>query len=156
MHPEYLDGQNLPDVDLDTIWDERFESIRDLERHLARNGTKILKFWLNVSLEEQRQRFLARLNEPEKNWKFSRGDLAETRPLAPHYMDAYASMLPETSRPWAPWHAVPADDKPYMRLQVATIVRDALAGLDLHYPEPDPEDVEHFDRIRGELESEAP
>lgn len=154
VHPEYLEGQNLPHVDGNTIWDERFESIRDLERHLSRNGTKILKFWLNVSLEEQRQRFLARLNEPEKNWKFSRGDLAE-RALWPHYMDAYASMLPETSRPWAPWYAVPADDKPFMRLQVATIVRDALRGLDLQYPKADPEDLEHFGRIRRQLEGEA-
>ena len=154
VHPEFLEGQNLPDLDMTRIWDERFQSIRDHELHLARNGTVIVKFWLNVSLEEQRRRFLDRLLEPEKNWKFSRGDMSE-RALWPAYMQAYAEALGATSRSWAPWYAIPADDKPYMRLQVATIVRDTLASLDLRYPEADEEDRSHFAAVRAQLEGEG-
>jgi PPK2 family polyphosphate:nucleotide phosphotransferase len=112
VHPEILESQKLPDsVTLDTIWEERFESIRDLERPLARNGTIILKFWLNVSKEEQKARFLSRLEVPEKQWKFSNSDVRERR-FWDDYMQVYEASLNATSRPWAPWYAIPADNKP--------------------------------------------
>ena len=154
VHPEYLDAQNLPDrPPLDELWEQRFESIRDHEKHLARNGTLVLKFWLNVSREEQRRRFLSRLDEPEKNWKFSAGDLRE-RELWDRYMEAYRAALCATSRPWAPWLAVPADDKPWMRATVAEIVVESLEGLGLHYPKVDARERNRFDEMRTLLESE--
>ena len=154
VHPEYLQGQNLPsDIDRDNIWQHRFESIRDHERHLARNGVVILKFWLNVSKDEQKDRFLARLDTPEKNWKFSSGDVKE-RGHWDAYMDAYQEALNATSRPWAPWYAIPADDKPYMRLTVAEIVAETLRRLDLRYPEVDAKERQRFDEMRTLLESE--
>lgn len=156
VHPEYLEGQRLPDrlTDLDGFWPLRFESIRDHERHLARNGTVILKFWLNVSREEQRQRFLARLDDPEKNWKFSMADVRERR-LWDRYMHAYEEALNATSRPWAPWFAVPADDKPTMRTEVARIIVKALKGLDMHYPVVKDEDRARFQEARESLEAEG-
>ena len=130
VHPEYLGGQKLPrQVDLDDLWQERFESIRDHEKHLARNGTVILKFWLNVSQQEQHNRFLSRLDDQRKNWKFSASDLSESK-LWKDYMHAYEQVLNATSRPWAPWYAIPADDKPYMRLQVAEIIPDNILQED--------------------------
>ena len=152
VHPELLRYQRLPRrVEPAALWQERYESIRDFEKHLARNGTLILKFWLNVSLEEQRQRFLDRLDEPEKNWKFSPGDVEE-RGHWDDYMNAYEAALNETSRPWAPWYAVPADSKAFMRLTVARVLADALAGLGLEYPEVDPEARARFDEMRRRLE----
>ena len=134
VHPEYLAHQRLPEgFDSERIWDHRFDSIRDHERHLARNGTVILKFWLNVSREEQKRRFLARIDVPEKNWKFSTADIRE-RGHWDEYMHAYEEALRATSRPWAPWYAIPADDKPFMRLVVAEILRSTLKGMELHYP----------------------
>ena len=154
VHPEYLDGQRLPErTPLPELWQQRFRSIRAFEEHLAQSGTRILKFWLNVSREEQRQRFLARIDEPEKNWKFSEGDVKE-RQHWDRYMEAYQEALRETSRPWAPWYAVPADDKRYMRLVVARLVADALEGLGLHYPKVDEADRARFGALRGQLESE--
>ncbi|MEM7350336.1 MAG: polyphosphate kinase 2 family protein [Acidobacteriota bacterium] len=154
VHPEYIGGQRLPDpVPLDQLWDERYESIRDMEKHLARNGTVILKFWLNVSHDEQRQRFLSRLDEPEKNWKFSAGDVRE-RGHWPDYMAAYQDALNATSKPWAPWYAIPADSKPYMRLQVAEILAETLESLGLHYPKVDAKEREKFDEMRDLLENE--
>lgn len=135
VHPEYLDGQRLPSKTRGKkLWKERYESIRSIEKHLARNGTIILKFWLNVSPKEQARRFLDRIDEPEANWKFSPSDVAEAEHWEA-YMDAYQDALNATSRPHAPWYAIPADDKPFMRLQVATILRDTLESLDLAYPE---------------------
>ena len=155
VHPEYLDYQRLPGgIDLATIWDERFASIREHEQHLARNGTVILKFWLNVSREEQRQRFLSRLDEPEKNWKFSAGDVKE-RGHWDAYMHAYEEALKATSRPWAPWYAIPADSKAYMRATVADIVVRTLRGLGLAYPTVDDEVRATFDAMRAALEGEA-
>ncbi|MBU2500300.1 polyphosphate kinase 2 family protein, partial [bacterium] len=108
VHPEFLDRQHLPgDLDLKRLWEERFASIRDHEQHLARNGTIILKFWLNVSRAEQKNRFLARLDEPHKNWKFSTSDVEERRHWDA-YMEAYEEALAATSRPWAPWYTIPA------------------------------------------------
>jgi PPK2 family polyphosphate:nucleotide phosphotransferase len=152
VHPEYLGGQKLPEpVNLDELWQERFESIRDHEKHLARNGTIVLKFWLNVSQDEQRKRFLSRLDDQRKNWKFSAGDLAESA-LWKDYMHAYEETLNATSRPWAPWFAIPADDKPYMRLQVAEIVVETLKKLDLQYPEVSEKQLAKMQEMRKLLE----
>jgi len=156
VHPEYLGGQQLPDaIDPQTIWDDRFDSIRDHEKHLARNGTVVLKFWLNVSREEQRQRFLARLNEPEKNWKFSAGDV-RGRGHWDAYMDAYEDALRATSRPWAPWYAIPADDKRFMRVAVAETVIAALKSLSMAYPAVEESERAKFAEMRRILEEQAP
>jgi PPK2 family polyphosphate:nucleotide phosphotransferase len=134
VHPKILIGQRLPFLPGDqAVWEQRLESIRDHELHLARNGTVVLKFWLNVSREEQRQRFLARIRKPEKNWKFQPADIAE-RQHWDDYMVAYEEALNATSRSWAPWYAIPADDKPYMRNAVAEIIVRTLDSLGLAYP----------------------
>lgn len=134
VHPELLARQKLPEtLTGKNIWRQRFEDIRSFERHLARNGTLILKFFLNVSREEQRKRFLDRIEEPAKNWKFSMGDVAE-RKLWPKYMNAYEDMIRQTSREEAPWFVVPADNKWFTRLVVAAAMARALDGLDLQYP----------------------
>jgi len=154
VHPHYLGGQKLPvDVDSETIWADRYASIRQHEEHIARNGTVVLKFWLNVSREEQRQRFLARLEEKEKHWKFSVGDIRE-RGFWDEYMTAFETALAETSRPWAPWYAIPADNKSYMRLCVADILARTLESLDLHYPEVDAKKLAEFEDIRQRLLAE--
>ena len=136
VHPEYLAGQSIDASkhDLDELFGQRYESIREHEKHLARNNTTILKFWLNVSRGEQKQRFLDRIEEPSKNWKFSMGDVRE-RGHWPEYMSAYEDALRETSTSHAPWYAIPADDKPFMRLKVAEIIVDALKSLPIDYPE---------------------
>lgn len=151
VHPELLKTQKLStEINLETIWDERLESIRDQEKHLARNGTVIVKFWLNLSPEEQKRRFLARLDDPGKNWKFNSGDIAE-RKHWDSYMQAYEAALNATSRPWAPWYAIPADSKPYMRARVAEIIVEALSGIDMTYPQPSNEDRIKFEAARIEL-----
>ena len=151
VHPEYLGGQKLPDMPgLDTLWQQRFESIRDHEKHLARNGTVILKFWLNISQQEQHKRFLSRLDDQRKNWKFSTGDLAESK-FWDQYMHAYEEALNATSRPWAPWYAIPADDKPYMRLRVAEIIVESLRTLNSKYPELSPKQLEKIREMRDLL-----
>ena len=136
VHPEFLGSQRLPNLDLETIWSERFESIRNFERHLAENGTIIVKFFLNVSFQEQKKRLLRRIDKPSRNWKFNSGDVKE-RERWPDYMRAFEDALNETSRPWAPWYAIPADDKPYMRLQVARIVQETLESLGVGFPKID-------------------
>lgn len=154
VHPEYLDHQRLPDQPaLGALWPQRFESIRDHERHLARNGTLVLKFWLNVSKDEQRRRFLSRIDEPEKNWKFSSGDVRE-RGLWGDYMAAYEDALKATSRAVAPWYAIPADDKPYMRLCVARVLVQTLRGLDLQYPTLAPDERARLEQMRTQLTEE--
>ena len=155
VHPEFLGAQRLPYVpkNLDELWQERYDSIREHEKHLARNGTVILKFWLNVSQEEQRQRFLTRLDEPEKNWKFESGDLRE-RGFWKDYMAAYQDALKATSRPWAPWFAIPADSKSYMRAQVAEIIVATLKGLKLRYPDLDPAERAQLGAMRKALAAE--
>ena len=154
VHPGILERQRLPyPIDPDRIWEERFESISAHEMHLARNGTVILKFWLNVSRAEQRQRFLRRIDEPEKNWKFSSGDVDE-RLHWDAYMSAYEEALNATSRPWAPWYAIPADDKPFMRLTVAKILNRTLSGLGLAYPTVSDEDRRELLEARDRLTSE--
>ncbi len=135
VHPEVLAAQGLPPEESKdkSIWDERYRSIVDLEKHLHRNGTRILKFFLHLSKGEQRRRFLARLDEPEKNWKFSPADLVE-RGFWAQYMSAYADCLSATSTKTAPWHVVPADDKFNARLIVSRIVIEALQSLKMSYP----------------------
>lgn len=153
VRPEYLANQRLPFVDNKHIWDERFESIRDQELHLARNGTVVLKFWLNVSREEQKRRFLERLKTPEKYWKFSKSDLSE-RGIWDDYMAAYQSLLNETSRGHAPWFAIPADNKPFMRCCVADILATTMKALPLQYPEQSAEQLAQFDAYIAHLEDE--
>jgi PPK2 family polyphosphate:nucleotide phosphotransferase len=151
VHPEYLDAQRLPGGGAGPeLWEQRFQSIREHERHVARNGTVILKFWLNVSREEQRLRFLSRLDEPHKNWKFSVADVEE-REHWPAYLEAFEKALGATSRPWAPWYAIPADDKDFMRMTVADIVVRTLEGLDLAWPTVSAADRARFDEMRARL-----
>jgi len=134
VHPEYLAAAHIPGPDEDDeLWEHRYESICDTERHLARNGTVILKFFLNMSKDEQKRRFIARLDEADKNWKFNPGDLKE-RARWEDYQEAFDDMLESTSRPWAPWYAVPADDKESARLIIAGIIADTLARMDPQYP----------------------
>lgn len=154
VHPEYLGGQRLPrTVPLEDLWMERYASIRDHELHLARNGTVILKFWLNVSRDEQARRFLRRIDRPDKNWKFQSGDIAE-RAHWEDYMSAYDHTLNATSRAWAPWYAIPADDKPFMRLTVAEIIRDQLRALELPYPQLPVKERAKIGEFKTVLESE--
>ena len=137
VHPELLASQKLPDkVRAEkNIWKDRYRSIVDLERHLHRNGTRIVKVFLHLSKGEQRKRFLERLDEPDKNWKFSLADIHE-RQYWSHYMKAYESCLGATSTHHAPWYVVPADDKENARLIVSRIILDALDGLEMAYPKP--------------------
>ena len=155
VHPQILASQKLPgEVNLETIWDERLKSISDQEEHLARNGTVILKFFLNVSKDEQKRRFLARLDDPDKNWKFEPRDVVERRHWD-DYMHAYEEALNATSRPWAPWYAIPADNKRYMRARVAEILIATMRGIGLRYPEPSAEDLAEFAEARAELEGQS-
>ncbi|MBT8113370.1 MAG: polyphosphate kinase 2 family protein [Gammaproteobacteria bacterium] len=154
VHPKILEYQNLPDkVNPECIWQERYESIQDLEKHLARNGTVILKFWLNVSKEEQKNRFIGRIDTQEKQWKWSSSDLKE-REHWDDYMQAYEDALNATSKPWAPWYAIPADDKPYMRYSVAKIVEKTLESLDLKYPKIDDAERKSLSQARKQLLAE--
>jgi PPK2 family polyphosphate:nucleotide phosphotransferase len=156
VHPEHLGGQRLPrDIPRKQLWTERYESIREHEAHLARSGIVVLKFFLHVSKEEQRQRFLSRLDEPEKQWKFSAGDVAE-RAHWTAYMDAYGDAMSATSRPWAPWYAIPADEKDYMRYEVARVVAASLESLDLKWPTSSAEEVKKFEALRRALEADTP
>jgi PPK2 family polyphosphate:nucleotide phosphotransferase len=134
VHPEILERQKLPpELVTKRIWEERYEDIRSFERYLARNGTVIRKFFLHVSKGEQKRRFMSRLDEPEKNWKFSANDVAERRHWK-DYQRAYEDAIRATATPEAPWYVVPADNKWFTRLVVAAAIGDALTGLDLHYP----------------------
>jgi PPK2 family polyphosphate:nucleotide phosphotransferase len=137
VHRELLAKQKLPDrlIGRD-VWEQRYEDIRMMERHLARSGTLILKFFLNMSREEQKKQFLERIDDPSKNWKFSAGDVKE-REHWDAYMDAYQAMIRATSAPHAPWYVVPADNKWYTRIVVAAAIVEGLASLDLHYPRLD-------------------
>lgn len=156
VHPELLAKQKLPpDLTGKDIWKHRFKSIRGFERHLARNGTIVLKFFLYISPEEQRERLLARLDEPAKRWKFSAGDIAE-RKLWDKYMSAYEDMIRGTSREYAPWYVVPADSKPFARLVVARAIVDALSRLDLKFPTVGAADLKEMKKIREVLLAEGP
>ena len=134
VHPEFLAAQKLaPELVTKRIWEERFEDIRAFERYLHRNGTIVLKFFLHVSKDEQKKRFLERLDRPEKNWKFSSSD-AKSRAFWDDYMDAYEETIRHTATEDSPWYVVPADNKWFTRVVVAAAVIDALASLNLHYP----------------------
>jgi len=137
VHPDFLGGQRIPSSLVDKkIWDERFEDIRCFERHMARSGTVIRKFFLHISKKEQKKRFLERLDEPEKNWKFSVNDVRE-RECWDDYQDAYEDMIANTSTKHAPWYVVPADNKWFTRLVISTVIVDTLEALKLKYPKVD-------------------
>jgi PPK2 family polyphosphate:nucleotide phosphotransferase len=152
VHPEILRNEGIPDAPHDekAIWRDRYHSIVNLERHLHVNGTRIVKFYLHLSKEGQRKRFLARIDEPEKNWKFSLADIAE-RKFWKHYMKAYEECLSATSTREAPWYVVPADDKMNARLIVSQIILDTLEGLEMSYPKTNVERRQELLEIRKQL-----
>lgn len=155
VHPAVLAAQKLPPALLGKkLWEQRYEDIRNFEQHLARNGVLVLKFFLHVSREEQRRRFLERLNEPEKNWKFSTADVRE-RAYWDDYQRAYQDAIAATASPYAPWYVVPADNKWYMRLVVVAAIVEAIEALGLRYPETPPEERAQFAELRAQLESEG-
>lgn len=154
VHPEILNGQNIPDEERnEKIWRHRFEDINSFERYLTRNGTVILKFFLNVSKKEQKERFLERIERPEKNWKFSFGDVKE-RARWDDYMHAYEEMLHHTSTAWAPWYVIPADRKWFTRAAVADIIVDKLKSLNLKYPDVSEEHKQELLKAKEMLEGE--
>jgi PPK2 family polyphosphate:nucleotide phosphotransferase len=154
VHPELLARQQLPAAVLGKdIWKNRFKDIRAFERHLARNGVLIVKFFLHVSKEEQRRRFLERLDDPAKRWKFNMGDIAE-RKLWGKYMAAYEDMIRATSRPEAPWYVVPADHKRFARLVVAKAMVEALEGLDPQIPKVEGKALKELQEVRAALVAE--
>lgn len=159
VHPYYILGENLPDVNSvedinDAFWDKRFEQINNFEKHIAKNGTIIFKFFLNLSKDEQKYRLLRRLRKQEKNWKFSAGDLKE-RKLWDKYQDCYEDAINRTSKPHAPWYNIPADDKPTARYIVAKIMYDALSKYtDIKAPELDEETKANLHLYRAQLENE--
>ena len=154
LHPELLERQHLPkELTGKDIWQRRFEDIRAFERHLARNGTLVLKFFLNVSRDEQRKRFLKRIDEPTKRWKFSMADIAE-RKLWDRYMAAYEDMIRQTSRPEAPWFVVPADHKWFTRLVAAALMVRALDALDLKFPKLGGKALKELGKARNALKAE--
>jgi PPK2 family polyphosphate:nucleotide phosphotransferase len=157
VHPEILRSQNLTGQPHDeaAIWPARYRSILDLENHLYRNNTRIIKFFLHLSEEEQRKRFLDRIDEPEKNWKFSAADMEE-RKFWKQYMHAYEACLGATSTKTAPWYVVPADDKENARLIISQILLDTFNGLKLGYPEVDAKRREELQAIRDQLIREGP
>ena len=152
VHPEILRTEGIPDApdDEKAIWRDRYRSIVNLERHLHVNGTRIVKFYLHLSKDEQRKRFLARIDEPEKNWKFSLADIAE-RKYWKQYMKAYEECLSATSTREAPWYVVPADDKENARLIVSQIILDTLEGLEMSYPKTTDERHQELLEIRKQL-----
>ena len=158
VHPAYIMNENLPkypsvdQIDGD-FWKLRYESIRNFEKHLTDNGVTILKFFLHVSKEEQKQRFLERIADPAKNWKFSSGDIKE-RALWDKYMEAYEDALNETSTDYAPWYVIPADKKWYTRLAVSQIIAETLKGLKLEYPVLAQEEVDKLAEYKEQLLSE--
>jgi PPK2 family polyphosphate:nucleotide phosphotransferase len=155
VHPQILEGQKMPrSAKGKDVWDRRFREINDWERYLVDNGTKIVKLFLNVSRDEQKQRFLDRIEEPESNWKFSASDARE-RVHWDEYQKAFADMLSNTSTEWAPWHVIPADRKWFMRLSAAAVILDALMEIDPRFPEPTPEAREEMLAAKAELLAEG-
>ncbi|MBP1624457.1 MAG: hypothetical protein H6Q07_2477 [Acidobacteria bacterium] len=154
VHPEFLDRQKLPPGKRDkSFWKERFEDINAFEQHLTRNGTVIVKFFLNISKKEQRERFLARLEDPRKQWKFSPADLAE-RKFWKAYMQAYEDAIGATSTEWAPWYIIPADHKWVARAAVASILTDTIHSLNLEFPKVDGEQAKAIAQAKRQLNSE--
>jgi len=155
VHPDWLDRQNLPRGSRGPdFWDDRYDDINAFEHHLDRNGTKVVKFFLNVSRAEQKRRFMARLDKPGKLWKFNAADVPE-RARWDEYMAAYEDAITATSTPWAPWYVVPADQKHVMQALVAAIVADTIEGLDLQWPTVTDADREANARARAALEAES-
>ncbi len=156
VHPEILQAQNIPDrlVNEETIWTERYRSIVEMEEHLHRNGTRIIKFFLHLSEEEQRKRFLERIDDPDKNWKFSLADIQE-RKFWDQYMKAFEECLSATSTADAPWYVVPADDKENARLIVSAIVLDAFKDLKMAYPKTTAKRRQELESIRKQLVKEG-
>jgi PPK2 family polyphosphate:nucleotide phosphotransferase len=154
VHPGFLDRQQLPpDRKTGSIWKRRYEEINNFEKYLTDNGIVVLKFFLNISRETQKKRFLERIDEPEKNWKFSATDVLERRHWE-GYMDAYEEMFNHTSTPWAPWYIIPADHKWFTRLAVVSVINETLEGLNLVYPGVSAEKKEALRQAREMLESE--
>lgn len=154
VHPEILDSQKLPDGKRGKkFWDARYDDINGFEKHLARNGTVILKFFLNISKSEQKQRFLERIDDPEKHWKFSEADMRE-RGYWDDYMDAFEAAISATSTEWAPWYVVPADSKWIARAVVADVLTSTVRSLDLDYPAVNDEKRAAISKARDQLESE--
>jgi len=154
VHPEYIGGQRIPDVTVDeSFWQHRYEDINNLEKHMVRNGTIILKFFLNVSKEEQKNRFMERLENPEKHWKFSEADLEE-RKFWDQYMEAFEEAINATSTSHAPWYVIPADNKWVMRAIVSQIVTETILSLDLNYPEVSDKKKKVLQEAREELRGE--
>ncbi|MBC7974324.1 MAG: polyphosphate kinase 2 family protein [Myxococcales bacterium] len=155
VNPGFLDGQKLPrrPDKLEDLWDERYESIVAAEKHWARNGCTVLKFFLHVSQREQHKRFLERVSDPEHHWKFNASDMVESRKWD-EYMDAYQDAMRATSKPWAPWYAIPADSKHYMRRAVAEIIVSTMKQLKLEYPQSSERDLGELARVKNELEQE--
>lgn len=151
VHPEILKAQNIPDENHNgDIWNSRFRSIRDHERHLHENGTRIIKFFLHISPDEQKRRLLKRIDDPEKNWKFDAGDLTE-RKFWKQYMAAYEDVFRETSTADCPWYIVPADDKPNARLIISRVILDTLKSLKMTFPKLNPDQLEKLKTLRAEL-----
>ncbi len=154
VHPEYLSAQNLPAKNIDdNFWQERFNRIKSFEKLLFDSGTIILKFFLNVSKEEQKKRFLDRIEEPEKNWKFSANDVKE-REHWNDYMQAYEKAISDTSTEWAPWYVIPADNKWFMRAAVGDIIVGTLESLDLKYPDVSEKEREELKKCKELLTNE--
>lgn len=155
VHPEILAKEKLPQkLVTKNIWKERFEDISAFERYLCRNGTVVLKFFLNVSKEEQRQRFLERLEDPAKQWKFSMDDIKE-RALWPRYQAVYQDIVRHTATSHAPWYVVPADHKWFARVVIGSVINAALEKLDLRFPRADRASLAEFDQVRKALEKEG-
>jgi PPK2 family polyphosphate:nucleotide phosphotransferase len=155
VHPEILERQKLPPGKRDDeFWQARYKDINNFEKHLARNGTLVLKFFLHMSKDEQKRRFLERLSNPEKHWKFSAADLAE-RAFWNDYRKAFEEAIAATSTKWAPWYIIPADRKYVARALVADIITTSIAGLDLAYPEVSPEELKELETARQQLENES-
>jgi PPK2 family polyphosphate:nucleotide phosphotransferase len=155
VHKEILERERIPpSLVTKNIWNERFDDINAYEQYLSRNGVVIRKFFLNLSKDEQKRRFLKRLDEPDKNWKFSAADIAE-RERWPDYMTAYEEMIQHTATPHAPWYVVPADNKWYTRLVVAAAIVHALDDLNLHYPTVDADKRKELKAARAALEHEG-
>lgn len=151
VHPELLENQKLPpELITKKIWDERFEDIRQFEKHMTRSGTVIRKFFLHLSKEEQKRRFLARLEEPEKNWKFSATDIRERKHWN-DYHDAYEDMIRNTATEDAPWYVVPADHKWFTHLVISAVIVDTLEELNLSYPKMDPAERKELEAAKREL-----
>jgi PPK2 family polyphosphate:nucleotide phosphotransferase len=155
VHPELLETEHLPPEHRDrSIWAQRFEAINAWERYLVENGILVVKLFLNLSRDEQRRRFLARIDKPDKNWKFTAADVRE-RKSWDQYQKAYSDVLSHTSTEWAPWYVIPADHKWFERIAAAAVIVDALVGIDPRYPTPSPQQRRELEIARRELRAEA-